>query len=93
MSTPTALASDLSYAGSSLRDKLFGPRHPPHDESGLVFNWNGEDVKVKEKIRVESQDPCLMAVMAKLTALQYEVLKWIASLKVLMGNEDTESET
>ena len=59
----------------------------------MIFAWKGEDVKVKEKLRVESQDPCLMSVMAKLTALQYEVLKWIASLKVLMGDEDSGSES
>lgn len=88
----TAFTTDLSLTGFSLRDKLFGPRHLPHDEIGAVFSWHGEDVKVKEKIRVESQDPSLMAVMAKLTALQYEVLKWIASLKMLMGSDDTESE-
>lgn len=90
--TPTTFTTDLSLTGFSLRDRLFGPRLPPHDETGAVFTWRGEEVKVKEKIRVESQDPSLMAVMAKLTALQYEVLKWIASLKVLMGDDDSESE-
>lgn len=33
-----------------------------------------------------------MAVMAKLTALEHEVMKWMSALKVLMGNDDTESE-
>ncbi|EAL87327.1 hypothetical protein AFUB_019390 [Aspergillus fumigatus A1163] len=60
---------------------------------GDVFFWKGEEVKVKEKIRVESQDPSLMAVMAKLTALEHEVMKWLTSLKVLMGTEDTDSES
>lgn len=58
-----------------------------------MFTWKGEEVRVREKVRVESQDPSLMAVMAKLSALEHEVLRWIAALKVLMGNEDTESET
>lgn len=58
-----------------------------------MFIWKGEEVRVREKVRVESQDPSLMAVMAKLTALEHEVLRWIAALRVLMGNEDTESET
>lgn len=58
-----------------------------------MFTWKGEEVRVREKVRVESQDPSLMAVMAKLTALEHEVLRWTAALLVLMGNEDTESET
>lgn len=90
--TPTAFATDISLTGFSLRDKLFGSRHPSHDEVGDVFTWNGEEVRVKEKVRVESQDPSLMAVMAKLTALEHEVMKWLAALKVLMGIDDMESE-
>ncbi|GLA64855.1 hypothetical protein AtubIFM54640_006588 [Aspergillus tubingensis] len=91
--TPTAFATDISLTGFNLRDRLFGSRHRPHDEAGDVFTWKGDEVKVREKIRVESQDPSLMAVMAKLTALEHEVLKWISALKVLMGNEDTDSES
>ncbi|KAL5360935.1 Rogdi leucine zipper containing protein-domain-containing protein [Aspergillus floccosus] len=75
--TPTAFATDISLTGFNLRDRLFGTRHRAHDEAGDVFTWKGEEVKVKEKVRVESQDPSLMAVMAKLTALQHEVMKWI----------------
>ena len=78
--------------GLNLRDRLFGYRHNTHDEADELFRWKGEEVRVKEKIRVESQDPSLMAVMAKLSALEHEVMKWISALKVLMGNEDTESE-
>ncbi|GAB1209901.1 hypothetical protein APSETT445_008689 [Aspergillus pseudonomiae] len=90
--TPTAFATDISLTGFNLRDRLFGTRHRGHDEVGDLFTWKGDEVKVREKIRVESQDPSLMAVMAKLTALQHEVMKWISALKVLMGNEDTDSE-
>lgn len=90
--TPTAFATDISLTGFSLRDKLFGSRHPTHDEAGDVFMWNGEEVRVKEKVRVESQDPSLMAVMAKLTALEHEVMKWLAALKVLMGIDEAENE-
>lgn len=89
---PTAFASDISLTGFNLRDKIFGSRHPTHDEAGDLFKWKGEEVRVREKIRVESQDPSLMSVMAKLTALEHEVMKWISALKVLMGNDDTESE-
>ncbi|KAE8147543.1 Rogdi leucine zipper containing protein-domain-containing protein [Aspergillus avenaceus] len=90
--TPTAFATDISLTGFNLRDRLFGTRHRGHDEVGDLFTWKGDEVRVREKIRVESQDPSLMAVMAKLTALQHEVMKWISALKVLMGNEDTDSE-
>lgn len=45
---------------------------------------------MKEKVRVESQDPSLMAVMAKLTALENEVMKWLTALKVLMGIDEME---
>ena len=89
---PTAFASDISLTGLNLRDRLFGYRQGTHDEADELFKWKGEEVRVKEKVRVESQDPSLMAVMAKLTALEHEVMKWISALKVLMGNDDTESE-
>jgi hypothetical protein len=86
-----AFASE-SLTGFSIRDRLFGPRAPTHDETGISFQWQGEEVRVKEKVRVESQDPSLMSVMAKLTALEHEVMRCVDALKVLMGNEDTESE-
>lgn len=86
--TPTAFATDISLTGFSIRDRLFGSRGPSHDEVGDAFAWKGDDVKVKEKIRVESQDPSLMSVMAKLTALHHEVVKCKTALKVLMGSED-----
>lgn len=90
---PTAFASDISLTGFSLRDRIFGHKQPAHDEAGDVFTWKGEEVRVREKIRVESQDPSLMAVMAKLSALEHEVMRWVGALRVLMGNDDTESET
>jgi hypothetical protein len=90
--TPSAFATDISLTGFSLRDRIFGTHKRAHDEAGDVFMWQGEEVRVKEKIRVESQDPSLMAVMAKLTALEHEVMRWVTALRVLMGNEDTESD-
>ncbi|KAJ6131593.1 hypothetical protein N7523_001299 [Penicillium sp. IBT 18751x] len=89
---PSAFATDISLTGFSLRDRIFGTRNRAHDEVGDVFIWKGEEVHVREKVRVESQDPSLMAVMAKLTALEHEVMRWVAALRILMGNEDTESE-
>jgi len=91
--TPTVFTPDISLTGFYLRDKIFGPRHRPHDEAGDVFLWHGEEVRVKEKLRVESQDPSLIAIVAKLSALGHEIAKFIASLKVVMGEDDTESDS
>ncbi len=46
---------------------------------------------MKEKVRVESQDPSLMAVMAKLSALGHAVAGWRLRVSVVMG-EDGEAE-
>lgn len=86
---PTTFGTDI---GVSLRDRLFGPRLPSHDEQNDVFIWRGEEVKVKEKLRVETQDPSLIAVMAKLSALEHEIMKNRASLKIVMGEEDSDME-
>lgn len=42
---------------------------------------------MKEKVRVESQDPSLMAVMAKLSALGHAVAGWRLRVGVVMGEE------
>ena len=52
-----------------------------------MFNYGGEEVAVKEKVRVESQDPSLMAVMAKLSALGHAVAGWRLRVGVVMGEE------
>lgn len=46
--------------------------------------WKGEDVHVKEKVRVESQDPSLISVMAKLSALGHGVAVWRRALAAVM---------
>ncbi|KAJ9298702.1 hypothetical protein DTO271G3_3669 [Paecilomyces variotii] len=90
--SPASFTPDISISGFSIRERLFGPRLPPHDEAGQVFIWKGQEVKVKDKIRVESQDPCLMSAMSKITALQHEVQKWIAAVNVVMGQDDSVNE-
>ncbi|KAL1854132.1 hypothetical protein Plec18167_000050 [Paecilomyces lecythidis] len=90
--TPAAFTPDISISGFSIRERLFGPRLPPHDEAGEVFTWKGQEVKVKEKIRVESQDPSLMSAMSKITALHHEVQKWIAAVNVVMDRDDPVSD-
>lgn len=62
-------------------------RPPVHDEIDQIFHYRGEDVCVKEKVRVESQDPSLMAVMAKLSALGHSVGSWRVRVAVVMGEE------
>ena len=42
---------------------------------------------MKEKVRVESQDPSLMAVMAKLSALGHAVGGWRVRVGVVMGED------
>ena len=55
-----------------------------------TFTYKGSEIKVREKVRVESMDPSLMAVMAKLGALEYEVGRWREGLSILM-EEDVET--
>ncbi len=43
---------------------------------------------MREKVRVESADPILMSVAAKLSALEHEVRRWRFNLRVVMGEED-----
>lgn len=83
---------ESSLTGLSLRTRLgLSPRPPVHDELDQVFHYRGEEVIVKEKVRVESQDPSLMAVMAKLSALGHAVGGWRLRVGVVMG-EDLEGE-
>ena len=46
---------------------------------------------MREKVRVESQDPSLMAVMAKLSALGHAVGGWRLKVGMVMG-EDVEGD-
>lgn len=64
-----------------------GPRGPAHDEAEDTFTYRGTEVKVKEKIRVESQDPSLISAMAKLAALEHTVELGRRALDVVMGKE------
>lgn len=90
--TPDSLSpsssATASLTGFSLRHRLgLAPRSPPHDELERLFAWKGEQVRVREKVRVESQDPSLISVMAKLSALGHGVAVWRRALAVVMGEE------
>lgn len=52
-----------------------------------MFSYRNTDVRVKEKVRVESQDPSLISAMAKLAALEHTVELGRRALSVVMGKE------
>ena len=84
-STPAEGAFSLS--GLNLRTRLLGlgPRPPNHDEMGEIFEWRGrQDVVVREKVRVESGDPSLMSIAAKISALEHEVARWRMNLRIIL---------
>ena len=85
---------NTSLSGLSLRQRLgLAPKLPEHDETEQLFSYKGQEVKVREKVRVESQDPALMAVMAKLSALGHGVAVWRNSLSIVMGVNEDEGES
>ncbi|KAL9099215.1 MAG: hypothetical protein Q9163_005258 [Psora crenata] len=86
---PTTQADHpLSLASLSIRTRLgLAARPQVHDELDQVFTYRGEEVSVKEKVRVESQDPSLMAVMAKLSALGHSIASWRLKVGIVMGEE------
>lgn len=49
-----------------------------------MFLFKGQEVRVREKVRVESQDPSLLAIMAKLSALEHGVGVARRSLAIVM---------
>ncbi|KAJ9641574.1 hypothetical protein H2201_003956 [Coniosporium apollinis] len=86
--TPTS----ESFTGFSIRKGLVaalgGARIAAHDEANDTFQYRGQDVKVKDKVRVESQDPSLIAVMVKLSALEHQLHLAKRALDVVMGRDE-----
>ena len=86
--TPSSPADGaFSLSGLNLRTRLLGlgPKPPNHDEMGEIFEWRGrQDVVVREKVRVESGDPSLMSIAAKLSALEHEVARWRMNLRIIL---------
>lgn len=66
---------------------FLGPQKAEHDEADKVFTYRGKKVRVKEKIRVESADPSLIATMAKLAALEHGVGMARCCLATVLGVE------
>ncbi|KAH8694333.1 RAVE subunit 2/Rogdi [Phaeosphaeriaceae sp. PMI808] len=85
-------AEQKSLTGFSIRDSLAvalgGTRTPVHDEADRTFKYKGQDVRVKEKIRVESQDPALISASAKLNALEHSITLSRKALNIVMGRDE-----
>ena len=90
----TSTSGQPSYSGFSLREKLVsalgGGKQAFHDEAHEVFTYKGQEVRVRDKVRVESQDPSLMAALAKLGALERSVAMARRGLDVVMGKDGDE---
>ncbi|KAF2790122.1 hypothetical protein K505DRAFT_84526 [Melanomma pulvis-pyrius CBS 109.77] len=86
------IPGEESHSGFSIRDRLAvalgGVRLPVHDEVDRTFTYRGQEVRVKEKIRVESQDPALISAMAKLNALEHSVMLSRKALDIVMGRDE-----
>lgn len=66
-------------------------RRVEHDEADKEFIYLGKSVRVKEKVRVESADPSLMAAMAKLAALEHTIGMSRKCLSIVMEEDMEES--
>jgi len=95
--TPMSFTSGTatpSYTGLSLRDRLAtalgGGRPAFHDEAHEMVMYRGQGVRVRDKVRVDSQDPSLMAAMAKLGALERNIALSRRALDIVMGEEHEE---
>ena len=80
---PTAVQPNL---GSRFAYAIGAQRRLEHDEMDEVFMYRGEEVRVKEKVRVEgSADPSLLSLGAKLGALERTVESARMALGVVVG--------
>jgi hypothetical protein len=58
-----------------------------------LFMYRGEEVRVREKVRVESAaDPVLLVLCAKMGALERTVAERRMALSVVMGGGDSDGE-
>lgn len=82
--------------GTKLAFAIGAQRRLEHDEMDGAFtipklagapSQGGREVRVKEKVRVESGDPSLMSLLAKVAALEHTVDQARTALKVVMEEE------
>lgn len=72
--------------GSRLAFAIGAQRRLEHDEMDEVFMYRGEEVRVKEKVRLEgSADPSLLLLGAKLGALERTIGGCILGLGIVSG--------
>jgi hypothetical protein len=88
---PHPAEEPASFTGFNFRDRLSsalgGTRAPVHDEADKVYQYKGHDVRVKEKVRVEAQDPALISASAKLNALEHSLMLSRKALNIVMGDD------
>ena len=73
--------------GSRFAFAIGAQRRLEHDEMEKVWIVDGSEVHVREKIRIESADPSLMAVLAKLAALEHTLGMARCCLGIVMKEE------
>lgn len=79
--------------GSRFAYAIGAQRRLEHDEMDDVFVYRGEEVRVKEKVRVEgSADPSLLSLGAKLGALERTVESARVGLGVVTGLDKKKAE-
>jgi len=72
--------------GSRFALAIGAQRRLEHDEMDSTFTYRGEEVRVREKLRVESStDPSLLSVMAKLGQLERTVEAARLALGIVSG--------
>lgn len=77
----------FAMAGRWGRGLGLGGKVVGSDEAEETFLYRGESVGVREKVRVESVDPGLVAIGAKLGVLGRGVGEWRGKVGVVMGEE------
>ena len=77
----------FALAGRLGRGLGLGGKVVVSDEMEGTFEWRGEAVGVREKVRVESMDPGLVAIGAKLGSLGRGVGEWRGKVACVMGEE------
>ncbi|KAF1934347.1 uncharacterized protein M421DRAFT_480 [Didymella exigua CBS 183.55] len=86
-----------SFTGFNFRDRLSsalgGTRTPLHDEADNVYTYRGQPVRVRDKIRVETQDPALISASAKLNALAHSLTLSRKALDIVMELPDEPTPT
>ncbi|KAH7333076.1 RAVE subunit 2/Rogdi [Rhexocercosporidium sp. MPI-PUGE-AT-0058] len=77
---------NASHLGSRFAHAIGAQRRLEHDEMDGVYMFRGEEVRVKEKVVVESSaDPTLLSLGAKLGALERGVGGMRGCLRAVMG--------